>query len=425
MALESMRADAMEVANPELADMTRRFWLSLTLTLPVFLVAMSEMVHGNPLVLRISPREFAWLQLALATPVVLWGGWPVFVRGWASLRTFHLNMFTLIAVGTGAAWLYSVVAALIPGIFPDSFRGHDGQVAVYFESAAVIVTLVLMGQVLELRARSRTGAAIRALLGLAPKTARRLDDDGSEEDVPLDAVCVGDRLRVRPGEKVPVDGVVLEGQSAVDESMLTGEPMPVTKRVGEPVTGATVNETGALVIRAARVGAETLLSQIVAMVTEAQRSRAPIQRLADVVAGYFVPAVIGASFLTLVVWGIYGPEPRMAYALINAVAVLIIACPCALGLATPMSIAARRRYHRRRQDGYAHRGPAASLARGSDGGLRGGGGVAAGGVARARKRAPPGTGHRRGCRGAWDHSGTGKRLRVTHGARGRGPCRGS
>jgi Cu+-exporting ATPase len=247
-------------------------------------------------------------------------------------------MFTLIAIGTGTAWAYSVIAVVTPGIFPDSFRGHEGQVAVYFESAAVIVTLVLMGQVLELRARSRTGAAIRALLGLAPATARRLHDDETEEDVPLDSVCVGDQLRVRPGEKVPVDGVVIEGQSAVDESMITGEPIPVTKRVGDPVTGATVNGTGSMVIRATRVGAETLLARIVAMVAEAQRSRAPIQRLADVVASYFVPAVLGTSLLTLVVWGIFGPDPRMTYAVINAVAVLIIACPCALGLATPMSI---------------------------------------------------------------------------------------
>ncbi len=318
--------------------MTRRFWVSLALTIPVFLIAMAEMVHGNPLTARFSPRTLAWVQLVLGTPVVLWGGWPFFVRGWASLRTLHLNMFTLIAIGTGAAWVYSAIAAAWPEIFPASFRGPDGQVAVYFEAAAVIVTLVLLGQVLELRARSQTGAAIRALLGLAPKTARRINEDGSEEDVSLDAVQTGDRLRVRPGEKLPVDGVVLEGQSAVDESMITGEPIPVTKREGDAVTGATVNGTGSLVIRAERVGSETLLAQIVQMVAEAQRSRAPIQRLADVVAGYFVPAVIAIAILTAVVWGAYGPEPRMAYALINAVAVLIIACPCALGLATPMSI---------------------------------------------------------------------------------------
>jgi Cu+-exporting ATPase len=337
MALEPLGGGE-EAANPELAEMSRRFWVSLVLTVPIFAIAMTEMVHGNPLTARFSPRALAWAQLVLGTPVVLWGGWPFFVRGWASLRTRHLNMFTLIALGSGAAWVYSTIATTFPNIFPESFRGSDGEVAVYFEAAAVIVTLVLLGQVLELRARSQTGTAIRALLGLAPKTARRLEDDGSEADVPLENVRVGHRLRVRPGEKVPVDGVVLEGQSAVDESMVTGEPIPITKRQGDSVTGATVNGTGSLVIRAERVGAETLLAQIVAMVTEAQRSRAPIQRLADVVAGYFVPAVIGAALLTALVWGVYGPEPRMAYALINAVAVLIIACPCALGLATPMSI---------------------------------------------------------------------------------------
>jgi len=338
MALEPMAPSADDEENPELADMTRRFWLSLIFTLPVFAIAMGEMVHGNPLTARFSSRTLAGVQFVLATPVVLWGGWPFFVRGWASLRTLHLNMFTLIAIGTGAAWVYSTIATAMPGIFPPSFRGPDGHVAVYFEASAVIVTLVLLGQVLELRARSQTGAAIRALLGLAPKTARRIDADGSEHDVPLDSVQVGDRLRVRPGEKVPVDGVVLEGHSAVDESMITGEPVPVTKREGDAVTGATVNGTGSLVIRAERVGSETLLARIVQMVADAQRSRAPIQHLADVVAGYFVPAVIGTATLTALVWGIFGPEPRMAFALINAVAVLIIACPCALGLATPMSI---------------------------------------------------------------------------------------
>jgi Cu+-exporting ATPase len=337
MALEPMTPGT-EEENPELADITRRFWVSLGLTLPVFAIAMGEMVHGSPLATRFDPRSLAWAQLVLGTPVVLWGGWPFFTRGWASLRTRHLNMFTLIAIGTGAAWIYSLFATLIPSLFPASFRGPDGEVAVYFEAAAVIVTLVLLGQVLELRARSQTSAAIRSLLGLAPKTARRLNDDGSEEDVPLDSIGVGERLRVRPGEKVPVDGLVLEGESSVDESMITGEPIPVTKHEGDAVTGSTVNGTGSLLIRAERVGAETLLAQIVAMVAEAQRSRAPIQRLADVVASYFVPAVLAASALTFVVWGFYGPEPRMAYALINAVAVLIIACPCALGLATPMSI---------------------------------------------------------------------------------------
>ncbi len=337
MALEAMDP-SLEEENPELADMSRRFWISLVLTLPVFGIAMTEMFPGNPLSATFAPKTLIWVQLALGTPVVLWGGWPFFVRGFVSLRTRHLNMFTLIAIGTGAAWLYSLAAAIAPGIFPGSFRGHDGAVAVYFEAAAVIVTLVLLGQVLELRARSQTGAAIRALLGLAPKTARRVNEDGSEEDVALDSVRVGDRLRVRPGEKVPVDGVVLEGRSSVDESMLTGEPMPVSKEAGDPVTGATVNGTGSLQVRAERVGAETLLAQIVQMVAEAQRSRAPIQKVADVVAGYFVPTVIGTAALTFVVWAAVGPDPRMAYALINAVAVLIIACPCALGLATPMSI---------------------------------------------------------------------------------------
>ncbi|HKK51026.1 MAG TPA: HAD-IC family P-type ATPase, partial [Myxococcota bacterium] len=338
MALEPTEIRAEEEENPELADMSHRLWISLALTLPVFAIAMIEMFEGDPLTARFSPRTLAWVQLVLATPVVLWGGWPFFVRGWASLRSRHLNMFTLIALGTGTAWGYSVIATMLPEIFPPSFRTEAGRVAVYFEASAVIVTLVLLGQVLELRARSRTGAAIRALLGLAPKTARRVHEDGTEEDVPLESVRVGDRLRVRPGEKVPVDGIVLEGESVVDESMITGEPMPVTKRRDDAVTGATVNGTGSVVIRAERVGAETLLARIVRMVAEAQRSRAPIQRLADVVAGYFVPTVIGAALVTFVVWSVFGPEPRMAHALINAVAVLIIACPCALGLATPMSI---------------------------------------------------------------------------------------
>ena len=337
MALEPVSGVADE-QNPELEDMTRRFWVSLALTVPVFAIAMAEMLPGSPLSAGVAPATLTWIQLALATPVVLWGGWPFFVRGGDSLRTRHLNMFTLIALGTGAAWAYSMLAATAPGIFPASFRGHHGEVAVYFEAAAVIVTLVLLGQVLELRARSQTGAAIRALLGLAPKTARRVGDDGSESDVALEQVQVGDRLRVRPGEKVPVDGVVLDGHSAVDESMITGEPIPVAKAAGDRVTGATLNGTGALLIRAERVGSETLLAQIVQMVAEAQRSRAPIQGLADTVAGYFVPGVIAVALLTSAVWGLVGPEPRMAHALINAVAVLIIACPCALGLATPMSI---------------------------------------------------------------------------------------
>jgi Cu+-exporting ATPase len=337
MALEPVDALSDE-QNPELRDMTRRFWISLALTLPVFAVAMAEMLPAVHAREGLSTRALPWFQLALGTPVVLWGGWPFFVRGVSSLRTRHLNMFTLIAIGTGAAWLYSVAATVAPQRFPDSFRGMSGGVAVYFEAAAVIVTLVLLGQVLELRARSQTGAAIRALLGLAPKTARRVKDDGSEVDVPLAHIHVGDRLRVRPGEKVPVDGAVLEGRSAVDESMITGEPIPVGKGPGDRVTGATVNGTGAFVMRAERVGSETLLARIVQMVAEAQRSRAPIQGLADTVSGYFVPGVIGAAVLTFALWASLGPEPRMAYALINAVAVLIIACPCALGLATPMSI---------------------------------------------------------------------------------------
>jgi Cu+-exporting ATPase len=327
-----------EEPNPELVDMTRRFWLSLGLTVPVFAIAMSEMIPGQPLERASASRLLVWAQLVLSTPVVLWGGWPFFVRGWASIVSRHLNMFTLIAIGTGAAYLYSLVASLVPGIFPASFRTTGGAIAVYFEAAAVITTLVLLGQVLELRARSRTGSAIRALLGLAPKSARLLEADGTERDVPVERIRVGDRLRIRPGERVPVDGVVLEGGSSVDESMITGEPIPVEKAPGDRVTGATVNGTGALVIEADRVGEETTLAQIVRMVAEAQRSRAPIQRLADVVASYFVPAVIACALVAFVVWAVAGPEPRMAHALINAVAVLIIACPCALGLATPMSI---------------------------------------------------------------------------------------
>jgi Cu+-exporting ATPase len=333
MALEPMMPSLEEEDSAELVDMRRRFRVSAVLTVPLFLLAMGEMAWP-----ALAHRGFVWLQLALATPVVLWGGWPFFTRGWASLATRRLNMFTLIALGTGAAWGYSLIATLAPGVFPDSFRGHGGAVAVYFEAAAVIVTLVLLGQVLELRARSRTGAAIRALLGLAPKTARRVGDDGSETDVPLEDVAAGDRLRIRPGEKVPVDGVVLEGRSAVDESMLTGEPIPVEKVAGERVVGATLNQTGTLVIRAEKVGGETLLAQIVRMVAEAQRSRAPIQRLADTVAAWFVPAVVLVAALSFAAWAAFGPEPRLAHALVNAVAVLIIACPCALGLATPMSI---------------------------------------------------------------------------------------
>ena len=336
MALEPMLPTAVEEANPELDDMARRFRWCVPPALLVFALSMSEMLPGQPLQHALG-GAMNWLQLLIASPVVLWGGRPFFQRGAASLRSRHLNMFTLIAIGTGVAWAYSVVATLAPGIFPVAFHSHGG-VAVYFEAAAVIVVLVQLGQVLELRARSQTSSAIRALLGLAPATARRLADDGTEADVPLDQVAVGDRLRVRPGEKVPVDGVVLEGRSSIDESMVTGEPIPVEKLAGERVTGGTVNGTGSLIMRAERVGADTLLSRIVQMVSEAQRSRAPIQRLADVVSSYFVPAVLATSLLTFVLWAVFGPEPRLAHALVNAVAVLIIACPCALGLATPMSI---------------------------------------------------------------------------------------
>ncbi|MBI4462394.1 MAG: heavy metal translocating P-type ATPase [Acidobacteria bacterium] len=338
MALEPRTVTAEEEVNPELVDMSRRFWVSAALTAPILLLVMGEMLPGQPLQGLISGRLKTWVEFLLATPVVLWGGRPFFERGWASIVNRSLNMFTLIATGTGVAYFFSAVAALFPGLFPASFRGHEGEPAVYFEAAAVITTLVLLGQVLELRARSRTSSAIRALLGLAPKTARRLREDGTEEDIPLDRVQVGDRLRVRPGEKVPVDGVVLEGSSSVDESMVTGEPIPVEKAAGSQLIGGTVNSTGSLVMRAERVGSETLLAQIVRMVSEAQRSRAPIQRLADVVSSYFVPAVVVIAILTFTVWSLLGPEPRLAYALVNAVAVLIIACPCALGLATPMSI---------------------------------------------------------------------------------------
>jgi Cu+-exporting ATPase len=338
MALEPMTVTAEEPENEELRDMTRRFWTSISLAIPTLIIGMADFIPGRPLDHVLTPRIAGWSQLVLATPVVLWGGWPFFVRGWQSIVNRSLNMFTLIGLGVGVAYIYSVVATLVPGIFPQSFRGEDGTVAVYFEAAAVIVALVLLGQVMELRARSQTGAAIRALLGLAPKTARRVRDDGVEEDVPLEHVHPGDRLRVRPGEKVPVDGVVLEGASAIDESMVTGESVPVEKGPNDRVIGATVNGTGSIIMRAERVGSDTLLAQIVNMVAQAQRSRAPIQKLADVVSGYFVPAVVGAAIVTAIVWATVGPEPRMAHAIINAVAVLIIACPCALGLATPMSI---------------------------------------------------------------------------------------
>ena len=338
MALEPRTVTVDEDENEELVDMRRRFWISAVLTLPLLVIAMGEYIPGVSFSVLASARTLDLLELVLATPVVLWGAWPFFVRGWRSVVTWNLNMFTLIGLGVGVAYVYSVVAELLPGIFPASFRDASGRVAVYFEAAAVITTLVLLGQVLELKARSRTNAAIKALLGLAPKTARRVNPDGSEEDVPLESVEVGDRLRVRPGEKVPVDGVVVSGSSSVDESMVTGEPIPVEKADGDRVIGATVNGTGSLVIEAEKIGSDTLLAQIVQMVAEAQRSRAPIQKLADLVASYFVPAVVLIAVLTFVVWAIWGPDPAMAFALINAVAVLIIACPCALGLATPMSI---------------------------------------------------------------------------------------
>jgi Cu+-exporting ATPase len=337
MALEPVTVTLEDEENPELVDMTRRFWISAAVSVPVLLLAMGEMV-GLSFDWLGSPRTLGLLEFMLATPVVLWGGWPFFVRGWQSIVNRSLNMFTLIGLGTGVAYTYSLVATMVPAIFPASFRDVHGEVAVYFEAAAVIVTLVLLGQVLELRARSRTGNAIRALLGLAPRTARRLDENGSEHDIPLDEVQVGDRLRIRPGEKVPIDGSVIEGTSSIDESMLTGEPIPVAKQVGDTVIGATVNGTGSLVVEAQRVGGDTLLAQIVQMVAAAQRSRAPIQKFADVVAGYFVPTVMLAAVITFIAWAVAGPAPALAYATINAVAVLIIACPCALGLATPVSV---------------------------------------------------------------------------------------
>ncbi len=336
MALEPMRSTG-EEENHELRDMTRRFVIASIFTVPLVAIAMADMLPGRPISRLLSPELRAYVELALALPVCLWSAWPFYVRAVQSVVHRHLNMFTLIGLGVSVAFVYSVVATLAPGIFPASFRGEGGHVAVYFEAAGVIVTLILLGQVLELKARTQTNAAIKKLLGLQAKTARRITD-GGEEDVPLDAVQVGDRLRVRPGEKIPVDGTVLSGKSSVDESMVTGEPIPVEKTEGDAVVGATVNGTGGLVMRAEKVGKETLLSRIVEMVAEAQRSRAPIQRLADVVASYFVPAVIATAIVTFVVWAIFGPTPAMAFAIINAVAVLIVACPCALGLATPMSI---------------------------------------------------------------------------------------
>jgi P-type Cu+ transporter len=337
MTLEPRVVRAHEEENPELREMTTRYWVSFAFTIPLLAIAMGDMWPGVVLRRSLSAGQLSWLELALATPVVLWGGWPFFQRGWASIVNRSSNMFTLIAVGTGVAYLYSLIATVAPGLFPESSRDMRGHPPVYFEAAAAIVTLVLLGQVLELRARSRTGAAIRALLDLSPKTARVLSD-GNEEDVPIEQVKAGQRLLVRPGEKVPVDGVVLEGESAVDESMITGESIAVEKSVGSRVIGATVNGTGSLVMRAEHVGNETLLAQIVRTVSEAQRSRAPIQRLADRVSAWFVPAVLDIAALTFIVWILFGPQPRVANAIVNAVAVLIIACPCALGLATPMAV---------------------------------------------------------------------------------------
>lgn len=338
MALEPVGVAPSDAENPELNDMSRRFWIGGGFALPVLILAMGDMVPVAAVREFLAQPFLLWVQLALATPVVLWAGWPLLVRGWMSIRTMNLNMFTLIGIGVSVAYLYSVVATLFPGIFPAAFQTARGTVGVYFEAAAVITVLVLLGQVMELRARSQTGSAIRALLDLTPKTARLIADDGSETDIELDAVQIGDRLRVRPGEAVPVDGIVTEGSSAVDESLVTGEPIPVQKMSGDLVTGGTINQTGGFVMTAERVGAETLLAKIVAMVADAQRSRAPIQRIADKTAGYFVPAVVSVAIITFILWAIFGPPPSLAFALLNAIAVLIIACPCALGLATPMSI---------------------------------------------------------------------------------------
>jgi Cu+-exporting ATPase len=338
MALEPRTVTSAEPPNPELALMSRRFWVCAALTLPVLILGMADMLPGMPLMHVLSPSTVQWIEFILATPVVLWGAWPFFERGWRSIVTRSLNMFTLIAIGTGAAYLFSVAALLAPRLFPPAFRTAEGTLPVYFEAAAAITTLVLLGQYLELRARSQTSNAIRALLNLAPKTARLVRTDGTEIDVPLEHVQIGDRLRVRPGEKIPVDGVVLDGESSIDESLMSGEPIPVEKNPGSKVTGATVNGTGTFVMRAERVGSETTLAQIVRMVSQAQRSRAPVQQLADKVAGYFVPAVLVVAVITFILWAAFGPAPGIPHGLINAVAVLIIACPCALGLATPMAI---------------------------------------------------------------------------------------
>jgi len=339
MALEQMLSTAvLDEENPELRDMSRRFWIAALFSIPIFLIAMGDLLPGAPVSALLSPRARGMLELALSVPVCTWAAWPFYTRAVQSVRTMNLNMFTLIGLGVSVAFIYSLVAAIAPGVFPAAFRDAHGEVAVYFEAAAVIVTLILFGQVIELRARSATNSAIRKLLGMAANSARRLNADGSEEDVCLGHVSVDDQLRVRPGEKIPVDGVILEGSSVIDESMITGEPMPVQKNIGDRVVGATINGTGGFIMRAEKVGADTLLARIVAMVADAQRSRAPIQKLADTVAGYFVPTVIFVAALTFVIWALVGPDPALAYALLNSVAVLIIACPCALGLATPMSI---------------------------------------------------------------------------------------
>ena len=339
MALEPKNITAVaQHENPELKDMTRRFWISAALTVPILFLAMTEMLPGQPVQNALGMKLTIWIQLLLATPVVLWGGLPFFKRGLDSVIHRSPNMFTLIALGTASAFLYSVTATLVPDVFPESFRGHGGRVPVYFEAAAVITTLVLLGQVLELRARSRTSTAIRELLNLAPKTGRIIRNNETEEDIPVEHIHVGDMLRVRPGEKIPVDGAVISGTSFVDESMISGEATPVEKKESDVVIAGTINGNGSLVIKATRVGSETMLAQIVRMVNEAQRTRAPIQRLADVVSSYFVPLVIVISIFTFAAWALWGPQPKMVYALVNAVAVLIIACPCALGLATPMSI---------------------------------------------------------------------------------------
>ena len=338
MALEPRVAAGIHAEDDtELRSMQRRFWVGVVLSIPLLVLSMGGMAAGS-FFHNLPPGAMEWLQFALATPVVLWGGWPFFQRGWTSIMNRHLNMFTLIAMGTGTAYVYSVVATFFPGLFPESFFGHSGRPEVYFESGAVIVTLVLLGQVLELRARRQTSSAIKALLDLNPKTARRIGPDGSDEEIPLEQIHRGDRLRVRPGDRVPVDGTIQEGTSAVDESMITGESMPVEKAPGVKVVGGTVNQTGSFIMRAEKLGSETLLAQIVHMVAQAQRSRAPIQSLADKVSGYFVPAVLLIAVLTFIGWSVWGPEPRFAHGLINAVAVLIIACPCALGLATPMAV---------------------------------------------------------------------------------------